>query len=59
MERHFEFDTCSGLIRGRTGPLVVMENGLSISRYAWDWLARGLENSCRVLTYDRLGVIFQ
>jgi pimeloyl-ACP methyl ester carboxylesterase len=32
-----------------------MENGLSISRYAWDWVARGLENNCRVLTYDRLG----
>lgn len=59
MEQHFEFDTGSGVIRGTVrgsnGPLVVMENGLSISRYAWDWLARGLEDRCRVLTYDRLG----
>lgn len=59
MEQHFELDTGSGVIRGSVrgsnGPLAVMENGLSISRYAWDWLARELEDRCRVLTYDRLG----
>ena len=42
-------------IRGAEGPVVVLENGLSICKLAWEWVVRSLEKNFRVISYDRLG----